>query len=214
MLAASYQRHRAPREARARAGLTFDGGVPAKPRRSARTSRCLTEEGCHRVPPRGLDLRSNLLQCAVRRGRGDAGCQPHQLPRRAVQQLRLDHALGDKPPDGAAEPFTVQLLSWPRFRTRTTSPQGWSGRFRRTIGNQDSDWARMPARWAASQLARILRIATGSPAAIRDFRRHALGGVQLVALRIGALLLGRHARIADQAAESGGFDGMAVGNPL
>ena len=29
---------------------------------------------------------------------------------------------------------TVQVAACPRFRTRTTSPQGWSGRIRRTVG--------------------------------------------------------------------------------
>ncbi len=33
---------------------------------------------------------------------------------------------------------TVQLASWPRFSTRTTSPHGWSGRVRRTVDSQES----------------------------------------------------------------------------
>ncbi len=35
-------------------GPTDAAGVPARPRRSARASKCLTEEGCQRVPPRGV----------------------------------------------------------------------------------------------------------------------------------------------------------------
>ena len=49
----------------------------------------------------------------------------------------------------------------PRFRTRTTSPQGWAGRIRRTVGSQESSCARTPSRCAASRLARTLRIASG-----------------------------------------------------
>jgi hypothetical protein len=54
------------------AGLTFARMVPAKPRRSARTSRCLTDEGFHRVPPRGVRSRIAsswaAICCNVRSG--------------------------------------------------------------------------------------------------------------------------------------------------
>ena len=73
------------------------GGVP--PRSTAR-----------RTLAHGLKLGGDLLQRAVRRGRGDAGDQPDQsviarLARRAVQQFRLDDALGDQSPHGAAQPL-------------------------------------------------------------------------------------------------------------
>ena len=45
----------------------------------------------------------------------------------------------------------VQCTIWRRFRTRTTSPQGCSGRIRRTVGSQESSCARMPARCPASR---------------------------------------------------------------
>ena len=57
--------------------------VFVKPSRSARTSRCLTEEGCHRVPPRGVRSRmasswGDLLERAVGSGCFDAGNEPDQ----------------------------------------------------------------------------------------------------------------------------------------
>ena len=65
-------------------GSTCAGGVPANPTCSARVSRCLTDEGCHRVPPpgralaHGLKLDGDLLQVVVRRGGGDAGGRTDQ----------------------------------------------------------------------------------------------------------------------------------------
>ena len=58
----------------------------------------------------GLKLRGDLLECAVRRGGGDAGDQPNQsviaAPRLgAVHQARLDDAFRDQTSDGAAKPL-------------------------------------------------------------------------------------------------------------
>ena len=50
-----------------------------------------------------------------------------------------------------------------RLSTRTTSPQGWFGRIRRTVGNHEFNWAITPSRCAVSRAARTLRIASGSP---------------------------------------------------
>ena len=57
-----------------------------------------------------FELGGNLLQSAIRRCCLDAGDQPDQpvialLARRAVQQCRLDDALGHQSPHGAAQPF-------------------------------------------------------------------------------------------------------------
>ena len=50
-----------------------------------------------------------------------------------------------------------------RFRTRTTSPQGWAGRIRRTVGNHVSNWARTLVQMcgvaAGADLADGLRVA-------------------------------------------------------
>jgi hypothetical protein len=56
----------------------------------------------------GLKLGGDLLECAVRRGGGNAGDQPNQsviaAPRRGtVHQARLDDAFRDQSPDGAPE---------------------------------------------------------------------------------------------------------------
>jgi hypothetical protein len=46
--------------------------APTNPKRSACTSRCLTEEGCQRVPPRGvrsrIDSSCTAICCSVRSG--------------------------------------------------------------------------------------------------------------------------------------------------
>ena len=119
----------------------------------------------------GLELGGDLLQRAIGRCRLDAGDQPDQpvialLRSGAVQQAGLDDAFVGQPPHRAAQPLDRpgRLPACPRFRTRTTSPQGWSGRIRRTVGSQESSCARTPSRCAASRLARTLRIASGSPA--------------------------------------------------
>ena len=69
---------------------------------------------------------------AAVRDRAGEGCQamPSATSRRTVRRSRS----------------TVQVDSVVRFRTRTTSPQGWAGRSRRTIGSHASNWARMLSR--------------------------------------------------------------------
>ena len=143
--------------------------------RSAVPSRCLTEEGCHLVPPRGV--RSCMASscaaicCNVRPGAAAlmpatnrtnrsspvwgrarsskaASIMPSKTNRRTVRRSRS----------------TVQVVAFPRLRTRTTSPHGWSGRIRRTVGSQESSLSRTPSRCAAARLARTFRIASASPA--------------------------------------------------
>ena len=58
---------------------------------------------------------------------------------------------------------TVQVNPVRRFRTRTTSPQGWAERIRRTVGGHVSTGHAAP-QVAASRPARTLRIASGPPA--------------------------------------------------
>jgi hypothetical protein len=58
------------------------GRVPARPRRSARASRCLTRVPSRATPgcafAHGLQLGSDLLQRAIGRRRLDAGDEPDQ----------------------------------------------------------------------------------------------------------------------------------------
>ena len=114
-----------------------------QPSRPARPSKCLTEEGCQRVPPRGVRSRMAsswaAICCSVRSGaaalmpatnrtsRSSLGCvrarsskltsrMPSPTSRRTVRRSRS----------------AVHWTACPRFSIRTTSPQGWSGRIRRT----------------------------------------------------------------------------------
>ena len=77
----------------------------------------------------GLELGGDLLQRAIGRRRLDAGDQPDQpviaeLRPRAVQQGRLDNAFVANRRTVRRSRSTVQWAAWPRFKTRTTSPQG------------------------------------------------------------------------------------------
>ena len=73
-----------------------------------------------------------------------------------------------------------------RFRTRTTSPQAWAGRIRRTVGNHVSNWARTLSRCAASRLRGPCGWRPGRRRAGRDCRRHDRGCAP-PAVRLGAL---------------------------
>ena len=67
-----------------------------------------------------------------------ASTMPSETSRRTVRRSRS----------------TVQVEAVMRFRTRTTSPQGWAGRIRRTVGNHVSNWART--------LVQMCRVAAGA----------------------------------------------------
>ena len=125
----------------------------------------------------GFELGGDLLERAIGRCRLDAGDQPDQpvvagAPSRAIQQVASTMPSEASRRTVRRSRSTVQSLprtgsgvpALPRFRTRTTSPQGWSGRIRRTVGSPESSCASTASRWAASRLARTLRIASGSPA--------------------------------------------------
>ena len=101
--------------------------------RIARSRRCLTEEGCHRVPARGALVHGpaggDLLKRTVGRGRGDAGDEPDQpiiaaLLGSAIQQLASTIPSDTSRRTVRRSRSAVQPASGPRFRTRTTSPQG------------------------------------------------------------------------------------------
>ena len=114
-----------------------------------------------------FQLGGDLLERAVGRGRGDAGDEPDQsivaaLLGSAIQQSRFDDALGREPPTVRRSRSAVQPASGPRFRTRTTSPQGCCGRIRRTVGSHPSIRSSRAVRCALSRLARTFRIASGS----------------------------------------------------
>ena len=108
------------------------GPFPLPPRCSARVSRCLTEEGCHRVPPRGVC--SAWPQAGQRSGRWSAWRRRCRRP--ANQSTRQA---------GAAPGPTISPRRFPRRPRRTvrrsstvqgvkrTSPPGLGGRIRRTV---------------------------------------------------------------------------------
>ena len=129
------------------------GGAPANPSLFARSSRCLTEEGCHRVPPRGVRSRISsswaAICCRVRSGA--AALMPAtsriSLSSPCSRGARSSSVASTMPSDASRRTVrrsrsTVQVDSKVRFRTRTTSPQGWAGRIRRTVGSHVSNWAR------------------------------------------------------------------------
>lgn len=151
--------------------------VAAKPRRCALASKCLTDDGCHRVPPRGVrscmaaswaaicwSARSGaaaLMPAISRTSRPSLGCgrarpsrlastMPSSTSRRTVRRNR------------STVRRTAPPLPNPGSRTRTISPQGWSGRMRRTVGSQESSCRKMPSRCAPSRRFRTWRIASGS----------------------------------------------------
>ena len=83
------------------------------------------------------------MKRALRRGGGNAGDQPKQpiipvLWPGAIQQVRLDDAFRDQSPNGAAEPLGGPGCRPAAVQDRTTSPQGWPGRMRRTVGSHAS----------------------------------------------------------------------------
>ena len=95
---------------------TWPGALSVRPSRSARVSRCLTEEGCQRVPPRGVRSRMAsswaAICCSVRSGAAEAMLATSRTSRSsprcwrsAIQQLRLDDSLRHEPAHGAAEPL-------------------------------------------------------------------------------------------------------------
>jgi hypothetical protein len=134
-----------------------EDAVPAKPRRSARSSRCLTDEGCHRAAC------ARAWLPVGRRFAGACDQGPPPMPRpRAVQQTRLDDTFRGQAPHRTAQPLDSPTRRLPVVQDPHDIPHGWSGRMRRTVGSQASSRARTPARWAASRLAPILRMASGS----------------------------------------------------
>ena len=167
--------------------VTCKDAGPAMPSRSARVRRCLTEEGCHRVPARrcafahGLELGSNLLQRATGR---DAGDQPDQaivalLRPGAAQQACFDDALVPQPPHRAAQPPNRPGRGLAAIKNLRDVAPGLVGTHAPHRWQPASGRANTPFRWAAARLARIVWMASG-PATRRPVATHAPArGVQV-----------------------------------
>ena len=99
----------------------------------------------------GLELGSDLLQCAVGRGRLNTGDQPDQpvvaaLRSGALQQVRLDDAFGGQPPYRSAQPLDRPVGRLHPVQDPHDVTQGWPGRMRRTVGSHEFSCARTPSR--------------------------------------------------------------------
>ena len=111
----------------------------------------------------GLQLGGDLLQCPIRRRGPDADDQADQPIRAAlrpgaVQQAGRDDALRGRRTVRRSR-STVQVMPGCWFNTRTTSPQGWAGRIRCTVGSQVSSCARTGSSQVLSRLCCTLRMA-------------------------------------------------------
>src|SRR5208283_3218451 len=117
----------------------------------------------------GLELSADLLQRAVRRSRLDARDEPDQPVVASLRCRARPIKFASMMPSATnlrtvrRSRSAVQWPACPRFRTRTTSPQGWSGRIRRTVGSHVSSSASTSPRWAliatAADLADRVRVA-------------------------------------------------------